>query len=296
MTARRWLAFAVFGLAIGGCNDPAGPPLFLRNDLLAYRSLVEGGLFVMRPDGSSRHRIWFGNDFAMCDSWAPDGSAIAFHSGNQIIKVTVATAHEDTLTSGPYYNHCPMWSPDSRRIAFIRFADTMTAGYQLYVMSADGTNPTRLGTATFVADRGSWSPDGKWIAATRFADDQIVLINATTGEAGTPLKFGRAPSWSPDGQRIAFSAQTSSGSAIYVMDSSGQNVQPLTSGDLVDQYPVWTPDGTLITFHRYEYMPQPSLPPRLVSSLHMLHLDGGAVPWPVGESAGGDLVIWRPQR
>jgi len=284
-----------------GCSDATGPAL--PTDELAYRSLVENGIFLMKADGSGRRRIWSSaSDGAMCDSWSPDGSAFAFHTflGNQIVKVTVATGREETLTSGPDAHHCPMWSPDGNRIGFIRVADSMLSGYQLYVMNADGTNPTRLGTGTFIADRGSWSPDGRWIALTRFADDKIVLVDASTGAVGPALVGGRAPSWSPDGRRIAFDAQGGGGMQVYVMDADGQNVRRLTVDDFNDQYPVWTLDGQLVTYHRYQTVRDTTLPPssggRLIASLRLARLDGTAVPWAVGDSAGGDLVVWRPHK
>ncbi len=306
MRRRRHLSSVMTAAAIlaAGCSDTTGPPL--PRDELAYRSLAEGGIFLMKADGSGRRRIWFDNDYAMCDSWSPDGSAIAFHlnDADQIVKVTVSSGRVDTLTSGPNGSECPMWSPDGRRIAFIRIVrDSVTSGFQLYTMNANGTSPTRLGTGTFMADRGSWSPDGRWIAVTRYSDDKIVLVNATTGEVGPSLVGGRAPSWSPDGRRIAFDAQVGGDMQIYVMNADGANVQRLTVDDslgLNDQYPVWTLDGTLITFHRYQYMRDttaiPTSGPRLVASLHMITPEGSAVRWAVGDSAGGDLVVWRPRQ
>ena len=295
LMVRRCVRLGIVVLATA-CSDGAGP--VLPGDELAYRSLTENGIFLMRADGSDRRRIWSSiGDGSDCHSWSPDGSAITFHTfvGNQIVKVSVATGHEDTLTSGPFKNHCPMWSPDGNRIAFIRVADTMVTGYPLYVMNSDGSNPTRLGTGRFVANRGSWSPDGRWIALTRFSDYQIVLVNAATGELGPPLGVGGGPSWSPDGRRIVFNGQVATGLQVYVMNADGSNVQRLTTNDFNDQYPVWTRDGKLITFHRYQYRSDSTLPqPRLVASLHMIHLDGTPVRWVVGDSAGGDLVVWRP--
>src|SRR5437667_284848 len=164
----------------------------------------------------------------------------------------------------------------------------------LYLMRADGTNPARLGTGTFMADRGSWSRDGRSIAASRYPDNQIVLVDAVTGAAGLPLTSGsggRGPSWSPDGGRITFNVQDGATEAIYVMDATGANIRRLTSSPFLDQYPVWTLDGRLITFHRYQNRSIPGPP---LASRHLPRLDGTAAPWPAGDSAHGDLPIWRP--
>src|SRR6266540_1330041 len=180
--ARAWMPAAfLLGVSALACRDATAPTLPAGE--LAYRSLAEGGLFLMRADGSGRRRGWFSTeDAVMCPSWSPDGSKIAFHKlyANQIFVVAIGTGEERQLTSGPDQNQCPIWSPDGARIAFFRVAATATQGYPLFVMRADGTDPARLGTATFMADRGSWSPDGKWIAASRYPDNQIVLVDAVT--------------------------------------------------------------------------------------------------------------------
>lgn len=297
--AHAWITAAlVLGVSALACRDATAPTL--PEGEFAYRSLGEGGLFLMRADGSARRRVWFStDDLVMCPSWSPDGSKIAFHKfyANQIFVVAIATGLEHQLTTGPDQNHCPMWSPDGGRIAFIRIPVGATAGYPLFVMNADGTDPTRLGSATFVADRGSWSPDGQLIAASNW-DNQIALVNTETGAVSidpTPGIGARGPEWSPDGQHITFSGQENGNQAIYVMDASGDNVRRLTDGFYIDQYPVWTLDGRLITFHRYRYESITPGAPTLFASLHLVRLDGTEVPWIVGDSAQGDLPIWRPR-
>ena len=295
--ARAWMPAAfLLGVSALACRDATAPTLPAGE--LAYRSLAEGGLFLMRADGSGRRRVWFSTeDAVMCPSWSPDGSKIAFHKlyANQIFVVAIGTGEERQLTTGPDQNQCPIWSPDGRRIAFIRIPVGAT-GYALFVMNADGTNATRLGSGTFVADRGSWSPDGKLIAASSW-DNQVVLVNAETGAVSidsTPGIGARAPAWSPDGQQITFAGQENGNLAIYVMEADGKNVRRLTSTFYNDQYPVWTLDGRLITFHRYQYRSITPGAPILFASLHLLRLDGTEVPWIVGDSAQGDLPIWRP--
>jgi TolB protein len=238
----------------------------------------------------------------MCPSWSPDGSAIAFHKfiANQIFVLSIVTGEERQLTSGPDLNQCPMWSPDGAQIAFFRIPTFAPDGYPLFVMRANGTNATRLGKVNFMADRGSWSPDGRWIAASRYPDDQIVLVNAQTGDAGLTLTSGsggRAPSWAPDGSRITFMSWKAGSAAIYVMRANGTDVRQVTPSyvgapEFADQYPVWTLDGRMITFHRYRPSKVPGIP---LATLHAIELDGADVSWPAGEAADGDLPIWRPR-
>ena len=76
----------------------------------------------------------------------------------------------EPLTSGPFDETDPAWSPDGTRIAFIRRhgdgdIDRMPNWDLFVVESRAGATPRRL-TSTTAGERGriSWSPDGKQIA------------------------------------------------------------------------------------------------------------------------------------
>jgi TolB protein len=58
------------------------------------------------------------------------------------------------------------------------------------------------------------------------------------------------PAWSADGNKIAFTGDSWTKTAIFVMNPDGSNRTQLTSGT-VDLQPAWSPDGKKITFVRY---------------------------------------------
>jgi len=118
------------------------------------------------------------------------------------------------LTTNPYEDHCPCWSPDGSKILYTAKSDDW---YQaVWIMNADGTNKMKI-------------------------SDGIRHVQGP-GQAR----------FSPDGTRIVFVEWTwETNHRIYVMDSDGSNIKQLTFEPdpiYTDQYPNWSPDGTKIIF------------------------------------------------
>jgi hypothetical protein len=168
------------------------------------------------------------------------------------------------LVDLPDYESSPAWSPDGTKVAF-------TARVDVYVVNADGTGVTNLGT-TEDAGAPAWSADGTKIAynASRYTcpgdprfcaseDLGIRTINAD-GSGDVQLLPGGTerphnPAWSPDGTKIAVDVETNTAPAdIYVFNANGTGGTRLTNGEpgtLPGSIePNWSPDGQQIAFQR----------------------------------------------
>ncbi|MFQ5489886.1 MAG: TolB family protein [Phycisphaerae bacterium] len=133
---------------------------------LVYASTATGNTQIWRmdADGANPVQITNGNGPQFPDSnaseWSRDGSAVAFWSGFEtqfgevwIMSPDGSIKQQLTQTTDPFNSDNPVWSPDGSKILF----DTNRAGpVELWIMDADGANPTPL-----VATAGgpaSWQP------------------------------------------------------------------------------------------------------------------------------------------
>jgi hypothetical protein len=131
----------------------------------------------------------------------------------------------------------------------IVFQSNRTGKYQLYLMRADGTHPTRL-THDSANDVGAaWSPDGSRISfiSDRSGSQQLYVMKAN----GTSVKqlthvnahWGQ-PTWSPDGSTLADESNQSGHFQIYTLPSTGGGLTRITH-DAHDYGAVsWSPNGT----------------------------------------------------
>ena len=205
-------------------------------------------IFVVRPDGTGQRRLTTDPGTDMSPVWSPDGQRIAF----------VSELHGTV----------------DQRKALVAAQTARRIGaplQQVFVMSADGSNPTQV-----TRDGGfapTWSPDGRQLAfvgvADWRADDSIqewstkrdIFVIDTDGsnlrnitkQAGSD----NYPTWSPDGRSIAFAAhrEAHAWAEIYVINVDGSNQRRLTFNTpgtfeecCDDSFPRWSPDGRWISF------------------------------------------------
>jgi len=154
------------------------------------------------------------------------------------------------VTSNNSINLSPVWSPDTRSLAFTSYM----RGYPyLYRMFPFENRPVQV-LAGFLGINTSpaFSPDGKSVALTlsRDGNPEVYVLNLASGafrRLTTYSGIDTEPSWSPTGREIAFVSERSGGAHIFVMDAEGANVRRLTQAGFNTQ-PRWSPKGDTIVF------------------------------------------------
>jgi TolB protein len=221
--------------------------------------VMDGTVWLVHTDGSGKRKL-AGNAFSIAAS--PDGRMLAFVKAFNVTQETVATANfeiyvmnadgtgQRNLTRDPGRDGAPVWSPDGRKIAFVR-GDLFVG--DLYVMNADGSGQRKLADD---AGEIAWSPDGRRLAFV-LRDNEIYVMNADgSGQrrlTRTPA-YEEHPAWSPDGRTIAFLRYVhpggSSVGALYVMNADGSGQHRLALLGHSFPAPAWSPDGRRIAFTR----------------------------------------------
>jgi TolB protein len=154
------------------------------------------------------------------------------------------------VTSNKSINLSPMWSPDTRSLAFTSYM----RGYPyLYRMFPFENRPVQV-VAGFLGINSSpaFSPDGKFLAMTlsRDGNPEVYVLNLATGAFRRLTSYSgidTEPTWSPTGREIAFVSERAGGAHVFVMDAEGANVRRLTQAGFNTQ-PRWSPKGDTIVF------------------------------------------------
>ncbi|MEP6621393.1 MAG: DPP IV N-terminal domain-containing protein [bacterium] len=206
--------------------------LALSPDARKVAYVVRGEVFASSAkDGGEAARVTMTPGSEEQLAWAPDSRRLAYASDRDgawhLFLHDFGARTETQLTHGAENDVTPRWSPDGRRIAFVRGAKELhvldvAAGTERRVASASLSRPP------FVDERGiAWSPDGRWLAyvsgsgAKQFTNVFIVAADGSTAPrqaSWLPNSSGGGLSWSSDGTFITLSSgqRTEDGNAVRI--------------------------------------------------------------------------------
>jgi Tol biopolymer transport system component len=211
----------------------AGTPYVVSADTAAVR----------KPSAAERKRVRLVQDSGQ--TWSKDGRFLEvegdFDSNWQVVRIS--TLHGATATFRWSDDHSPVWSPDRRKLAFVRMQKTE----QILIFDTTRRRLRRLAAGTNLA----WSPDGNWIA---FGRNNRVFVMRFRGGAARPIGTGNHPAWSPDGR---FIAATGAGLVVMSRDGKRQRRVDLAAVESAgcpgeaaapNGGPRWSHDGRRLTF------------------------------------------------
>jgi dipeptidyl aminopeptidase/acylaminoacyl peptidase len=154
----------------------------------------------------------------------------------------------------------PQWSPDGRRLAFVREDE-------IWIVDADGSRLVRVVAKPGGGTTPRWSPDGLRLAflSRRRGWSQVWVIEAPVPRRGRPARDPRVPvarpvtppgydiegmAWSPDGARLAVHGgllpDALDTHQVALVDAGGGSLDIVAGRDSHDAGPVWLPDGSLL--------------------------------------------------
>jgi TolB protein len=218
-------------------------------------------IYLMNADGSE-HRtltrpLTAGHKRSL--AWSPDGRKLAFlndgdcrqfcfnlyvvgSDGSGLRNLTSKLAAGGRFGyPGPASD--PAWSPDGRKLAFVR----LNARHGIHVVKADGSGLRNLTPKPVgVYADPSWSPDGRKLAfvSDRNGDSEVYVMNANgSGQRNLTRNpaFDGDPAWSPDGRSIAFRSTRDGNPEIYIMNADGSGQRNLTRSPADEGWFAWAP-------------------------------------------------------
>ncbi|MCX7622581.1 MAG: hypothetical protein N2Z82_02315, partial [Thermomicrobium sp.] len=178
---------------------------------------------------------------------SPDGSEIAFvltamdleadryHSA--IWLVDRMGGEPRPFTQGTARDFMPRWSPDGRALAFL---SDRTGTDQVWVIPRHGGEARQVTRFAEPVSAFEWSPEGeRLVVVTRALQPEGAPETTTDVVRLTALRYRY------DGQRGFLHERRSH---LWLVRLDDGRVERLTDGDWDDDWPTWSPDGSLLVF------------------------------------------------
>ena len=229
-------------------------------DGIAKMAVSRSGTIVTAPDAAARtslelvdrtgrgERLYPEAGEFSAPRLSPDGRTLAVSVGNRSIWLVDLAQRGLTRLSFDSSGWRPAWSPDGRRVSYVRVLGTTV---DLRVIDADGGRPadSLLAIPGYDIYHGLFTPDGReivarttgglggrdiWLAASGTSTPPRALLATTFNE--------ESPALSPDGRWLAYVSDESGRREVYVRSfpAMGARYAVSTGGGTE---PMWSPRG-----------------------------------------------------
>ena len=233
---------------------------------IAFASNRDGNyeIYIMNTNGTKQVNLTRHKSVDVQPAWSPTGKEILFVSHRDgrpdLYLMDADGKNVRKVFKNLKLRTAPAWSPDGKQISYCR-ADPVR---ELYIASLDKKEEKRVAPLGKYGGYSNWSPDGRKIAfggpsRQRNIDSRIYIFNLETRRkemlfADEILTSMRNPSWSPSNDKIAFSWFRGNTSAIYVMESNGNNPERVVDPPpgFAAAHPEWSPDGNELVYEQYK--------------------------------------------
>lgn len=242
-----------------------------QNGILAYHSGFSkdsGTDFIWRSRNGNRIGGFRGSSIYADVNISPDGTKVAIKEWNlkkdgQDIWIYEIGRDAWTRFTVNGRNFTPVWSPDSKMIAYGSHVKNPSGRYPLYVRAASGAGDAiSILESKFILFPNDWSSDGKYISyntSLNNSADLWILPMSSSGDkvAGQSFPFLQSDpnessaAFSPDGKWIAYHSNESGRFEIYIrpFPGPGGKWQVSTKGG---GNPKWRGDGKELFFNSLE--------------------------------------------
>jgi tricorn protease len=180
-------------------------------------------------------------------AWSPDGQSIAYFSDEDgLYSLHVASqkgasdegptaVRKYKLAAEPAYYFRPLWSPDSKKIAFRdNRLNTWIVDLATGRMSRAG-EPDAFGGFSAPSRGMAWSPDSNWLAYARTSANHmrvLMLHSLATGRTvpvTDPMATASDPAFDRNGKYLYFLASNNAGATNFGLDMTSDLYRPTWS-------------------------------------------------------------------
>ena len=247
---------------VSGAADPTWSHDGRRLAFIVRKQAEPESLVTSAVDGSDIHLVLKGDDlypFLAGPSWSPDGSLLALQRGrggiNLDIWIVPAQGGEPTrLTkdSPGVVSDSPVFDPNGRGVIH---RSTRGGASNLWWQPLGGKSPAQLTTGPGPDSSPSVARNGTIAFLNSRWRNTLIVVSLANGARTTLLTDSSrlwGPVFSPDGKEIAYSRDEPNGLwHLWITQASGGEARQLTTGNVPEIYPRFTPDGNAVFFNTW---------------------------------------------